>query len=96
MHQTRVLRRQPAVQLDVRPARQRRRGIGQRDHTVLGVRHHARATHDIAADGVYISSLSDKQQAEFSGWQGAAYNVGKLVAQGALVYVAGMVLFYFQ
>ena len=47
------------------------------------------ATHDIAADGVYINVLSEKQQAQFVGWQGACYNIGKIMAQGALVYVAG-------
>ena len=47
------------------------------------------ATHDIAADGVYINVLSAKQQALFVGWQGAAYNIAKIFAQGALVYLAG-------
>jgi PAT family beta-lactamase induction signal transducer AmpG len=47
------------------------------------------ATHDIAGDGVYINSLSEKEQAQYVGWQGACYNIGKIMAQGALVYVAG-------
>jgi len=47
------------------------------------------ATHDIAADGVYINTLSSKEQAEYVGWQGAFYNVAKVLSQGALVYVAG-------
>ena len=47
------------------------------------------ATHDIAADGVYINSLTKKQQAEYVGWQGAAYNAAKILSQGALVYLAG-------
>jgi PAT family beta-lactamase induction signal transducer AmpG len=47
------------------------------------------ATHDIAADGVYINSLDSKQQAQFVGWQGAFYNVAKVLSQGALVYIAG-------
>ncbi len=47
------------------------------------------ATHDIAADGVYINVLSDKLQAKFVGWQGASYNIAKIFAQGALVYLAG-------
>ena len=47
------------------------------------------ATHDIAADGVYVNVLSEKLQAQYVGWQGACYNIGKIVAQGALVYVAG-------
>jgi len=47
------------------------------------------ATHDIAADGVYINTLNSKQQAQYVGWQGAFYNVAKVLSQGALVYVAG-------
>ena len=48
------------------------------------------ATHDIAADGLYINSLSDKQQAQWVGWQGAFYNSAKVIAQGGLVYLAGI------
>lgn len=47
------------------------------------------ATHDIAADGVYINTLSSKEQARYVGWQGAFYNVAKVLSQGALVYIAG-------
>ena len=47
------------------------------------------ATHDIAADGVFINALNLKQQAQYVGWQGASYNVAKVLSQGALVYVAG-------
>lgn len=47
------------------------------------------ATHDIAADGVYINVLSEKLQAQFVGWQGASYNIAKIFAQGALVFLAG-------
>ena len=47
------------------------------------------ATHDIAADGVYINTLTSKQQAQYVGWQGAFYNVAKVLSQGALVYIAG-------
>lgn len=47
------------------------------------------ATHDIAADGVYINTLPPKMQAQYVGWQGAFYNVAKVLSQGALVYVAG-------
>ncbi len=47
------------------------------------------ATHDIAADGVYISVLSKDQQAQFIGWQGAFYNIAKVFAMGGLVYLAG-------
>lgn len=47
------------------------------------------ATHDIAADGVYVNVLSEPEQARFVGWQGACYNIAKITAQGALVYLAG-------
>ncbi|MCU7494081.1 MAG: AmpG family muropeptide MFS transporter [Ignavibacteria bacterium] len=47
------------------------------------------ATHDIAADGLYINVLSEKEQAKFVGWQGAFYNIAKVFSQGALVYIAG-------
>ncbi len=47
------------------------------------------AVHDTAADGIYINALSDKQQAQYVGWQGAFYNVGKILSQGAFVYLAG-------
>jgi len=47
------------------------------------------ATHDIAGDGVYINVLSEKEQAEFVGWQGAFYNIAKVLSQGAFVYLAG-------
>jgi MFS transporter, PAT family, beta-lactamase induction signal transducer AmpG len=47
------------------------------------------ATHDMAADGVYLNELSAKQQAQFVGWQGAFYNIAKVFTGGALVYLAG-------
>lgn len=47
------------------------------------------ATHDIAADGLYISSLSEKQQAAFAGWQGGFYSVARFFSQGGLVVLAG-------
>lgn len=47
------------------------------------------ATHDIAADGVYMSELSTQDQARYIGWQGAFYNLAKLVATGGLVWFAG-------
>jgi len=56
---------------------------------ILGLIAFNGATHDIAADGVYINSLSEKEQAEYVGWQGAFYNVAKVLSQGVFVYVAG-------
>lgn len=47
------------------------------------------ATHDIAADGVYMSELNTTDQAKYIGWQGAFYNLAKLVATGGLVWLAG-------
>lgn len=47
------------------------------------------ATHDIAADGVYMEELSTEEQAKYIGWQGAFYNLAKLVATGGLIWLAG-------
>lgn len=47
------------------------------------------ATHDTAADGVYLNELSSKQQAQYVGWQGAFYNIAKVLSGGVLVYIAG-------
>ena len=49
----------------------------------------ASATHDIAADGLYIASLNDKQQAMYAGWQGGFYNVARFFSVGGLVVLAG-------
>ena len=37
------------------------------------------ATHDIATDGVYMTELSKSDQAKYIGWQGAFYNIAKIV-----------------
>lgn len=50
------------------------------------------ATHDIACDGVYMSELSNEDQAKFIGWQGAFYNIAKVIATGGLVYLAGYLI----
>ena len=47
------------------------------------------ATHDTAADGVYLNELSPKLQATYVGWQGAFYNIAKIFSGGILVYLAG-------
>lgn len=49
----------------------------------------ASATHDIAADGLYIASLSVKQQAAFAGWQGGFYNSAKFISLGGLPILQG-------
>jgi len=56
---------------------------------VLGVAAICAATHDIAADGLYIASLSARQQAEYAGWQGAFFNAAKFISLGGLVILAG-------
>ena len=48
------------------------------------------AIHDTAADGVYINVLDATEQAKYVGWQGAFYNVGKILSQGAFVLLAGI------
>jgi PAT family beta-lactamase induction signal transducer AmpG len=48
------------------------------------------ATHDIALDGIYMHELSSTAQARYIGWQGAFYNIAKVVAMGGLVYLAGV------
>ena len=50
------------------------------------------ATHDIAADGVYMAELSATEQARYIGVQGAFYNLAKLVATGGLVWCAGWLM----
>ena len=49
----------------------------------------ASATHDIAADGLYIASLTARQQAAYAGWQGAFFNAAKFLSLGGLVILAG-------
>ena len=53
------------------------------------------ATHDIATDGVYMAELSKEEQASWIGWQGAFYNIAKIVASGGLVWIAGRLLKHF-
>ena len=53
------------------------------------------ATHDVAADGVYMASLSKEDQARYIGWQGAFYNIAKIAATGGLVMLAGVLIKHF-
>ena len=48
------------------------------------------ATHDVACDGVYMDELNAQEQAKYIGWQGAFYNLAKILANGGLVWLAGM------
>ena len=59
---------------------------------VLAVVAFSGATHDVALDGLYMAELSTQDQAKYIGWQGAFYNVAKLVATGLLVYIAGVLI----
>jgi len=47
------------------------------------------ASHDIVADGLYIATLTPKQQSAYAGWQGGFYNVARFLAQGGLIIAAG-------
>jgi PAT family beta-lactamase induction signal transducer AmpG len=47
------------------------------------------ATIDIGTDGVYVTTLDDKQKARWAGIQSMAWTGGQLLAQGALVWLAG-------
>ena len=47
------------------------------------------STHDTAADGIYLNELNTAEQAKYVGWQGAFYNIAKIVSGGLLVYLAG-------
>lgn len=45
--------------------------------------------HDIAGDGTYMEYLTAKEQSQYIGWQGAFYNIAKVLAKGGLVYLVG-------
>ncbi|MGA3284628.1 MAG: MFS transporter [Verrucomicrobiota bacterium] len=47
------------------------------------------ATHDIAADGFYMMAPTEREQAFFIGFRSVFFNIGKISAQGGLVYLAG-------
>ncbi|MDR2848775.1 MAG: MFS transporter [Bacteroidales bacterium] len=50
------------------------------------------ATHDIATDGTYMNELDTSTQAKYIGWQGAFFNIAKVVCNGGLVYLAGVLM----
>lgn len=56
----------------------------------MGVIAFSGATHDIATDGIYMTELDSQTQARYIGWQGAFFNIAKVVANGGLVFMAGM------
>lgn len=49
----------------------------------------ASATQDICVDGIYVTTLSEKQQAAFIGVQGVFWNVGRLFGTALVVWTAG-------
>jgi PAT family beta-lactamase induction signal transducer AmpG len=49
----------------------------------------ASATHDVACDGLYISSLDEKDQARYAGWTGTFFNAGRFISAGGLLLLAG-------
>lgn len=49
----------------------------------------ASATHDIAADGLYLLSLEEQQQSAFVGVRSTFYRVATIVGSGLLVVIAG-------
>ena len=56
---------------------------------VLWIMAFASSTQDICADGIYITTLDKPAQAAWIGWQGAAWNTGRIFATALVVYIAG-------
>ncbi|TFW31328.1 MFS transporter [Massilia horti] len=56
---------------------------------MLGLVGISAATHDIACDGLYITSLDEKGQAKYAGWTGTFFNAAKFFTTGALLLLAG-------
>lgn len=56
---------------------------------VFAIMAFASATHDIAADGFYMLSLEQSQQAAFVGVRSTFYRVATIVGSGILVVIAG-------
>ena len=54
------------------------------------------ATHDIACDGVYMGELSTSDQSKYIGWQGAFYNIAKIIGTGGSLYLAGYFIEKYQ
>lgn len=52
----------------------------------------ASATQDICVDGVYITSLDKKRQAQWIGVQGVFWVLGRIIATSALVAIAGWLI----
>jgi PAT family beta-lactamase induction signal transducer AmpG len=52
---------------------------------LLWVAAFASSTQDICADGIYLTALDKKAQANYAGVQGVFWNLGKVLATGALI-----------
>ncbi len=63
---------------------------------VMGVIAFSGATHDIATDGIYLTALDKKTQSTYIGWQGAFYNLAKVLANGGLVWLAGVIMTHYK
>lgn len=63
---------------------------------IMGIVAFSGATHDIATDGVYLTVLDKKTQSTYIGWQGAFYNLAKVLANGGLVALAGTLISHFK
>ncbi len=50
--------------------------------------------HDMNLDGFYIISLNQQEQAHFIGVRTITYQIGRLIGQSGLVFVAGWLIFY--
>ncbi|MEG0807291.1 MAG: MFS transporter [Alistipes sp.] len=62
---------------------------------LMGVIALSGSTHDIAGDGLYLSALDARTQAKYIGWQGAFYNLAKILTMGGLVTLAGVLSDHF-
>lgn len=63
---------------------------------MMGVIAFSGATHDIATDGIYLTSLDKDTQARYIGWQGAFFNLAKVLANGGMVGLAGILMDHFK
>lgn len=63
---------------------------------MMGVIAFSGATHDIATDGIYLTALDKDTQARYIGWQGAFYNLAKVLANGGMVALAGLLMDHFE
>lgn len=63
---------------------------------LMGIVAFCGATNDIAVDGIYLTAIDKNTQARYIGWQGAFYNLAKVLVNGGLVYLAGVLIRHFK